>query len=169
MTLTWRSSASFLMTYGKVSLWLQAKGIRPSFLSFAVAVLLLTGSCPQLSSVYTGHQLIRFLQVLPCSKQYHHDWLVCAFTHPGEAMCRRDPTRFAYTGIACPDKKVNNGWTDSCKTDSFAYSKTGRAHRMDIAREARAAPILTTHLITGYIQQGISCSIACCGTCCCRR
>ncbi|KAL0054636.1 hypothetical protein WJX82_000288 [Trebouxia sp. C0006] len=60
MTLTWRSSASFLMTHGKV---------------------------------------------LPCSKQYYHDWLVCAFTHPGEAMCRRDPTRFAYTGIACPDKK----------------------------------------------------------------
>ncbi|DBA92524.1 TPA: hypothetical protein ACH3X1_002755 [Trebouxia sp. C0004] len=60
MNLTWRSSASFLMTYGKV---------------------------------------------LPCRKQYHHDWLVCAFTHPGEAMCRRDPTRFAYTGIACPDKK----------------------------------------------------------------
>ena len=96
------------------------KGIRPSFLSFAVAVLLVTGSCPQRHlALASRRQLNRVLQVLPCSKHYHHDWLVCPFTHPGEAMCRRDPTRFAYTGIACPDKKVNNGWIDSCNADSI--------------------------------------------------
>ncbi|KAL0021671.1 hypothetical protein WJX77_009903 [Trebouxia sp. C0004] len=75
MSLTWRSSASFLMTYGKV---------------------------------------------LPCSKQSCHDWLVCALTHPGEAMCRREPTRFAYTGIACPDKKESQD--EHCKRcKSYPY------------------------------------------------
>ena len=100
-------------------------------------------------------QLIWLLQVLPCTKRYCHDWLACAFTHPGEAMCRRDPTRFAYTGIACPDKKVSHGWPDS-QLNSTCTLKSGRTYRMESAREARAAPIRTTHLSTGYIPQGFS-------------
>ena len=168
MTLTWRSSASFLMTYGKVSVWLQAKGIRPSFLSFAVAVLLLTGSCPQLSLVCPGHRLIRSLQVLPCSKQYYHDWLVCAFTHPGEAMCRRDPTRFAYTGIACPDKKVNNGWTDSCKLDSNCILKDWQGSQDGHCKRGESCPY-SHNTFEYWLHPTRYCSVASCGTCCCCR
>ncbi|DBA98215.1 TPA: hypothetical protein ACH3X1_001141 [Trebouxia sp. C0004] len=29
----------------------------------------------------------------------------------------------AYTGIACPDKKVNNGWTNGCLADSICILK----------------------------------------------
>lgn len=46
-----------------------------------------------------------YVQVLPCSKRYVHDWTVCPFAHPGEKAKRRDPRVFTYTGVACPDMK----------------------------------------------------------------
>jgi hypothetical protein len=42
-------------------------------------------------------------KVRACPKQKSHDWTDCPFAHPGEKATRRDPRRYAYTGIACPE------------------------------------------------------------------
>eukprot|EP00803_Ostreobium_quekettii_P009918 evm.model.scf_2922.1 EVM.evm.TU.scf_2922.1 scf_2922:13132-15957(+) len=49
------------------------------------------------------------LKVLQCSKRYCHDWTTCPFAHPGEKARRRDPRKFRYTGIACPEMKQGVG------------------------------------------------------------
>jgi hypothetical protein len=46
-----------------------------------------------------------FLQVVPCSKRFVHDWTECPFAHPQEKARRRDPKIHTYTGIACPSMK----------------------------------------------------------------
>lgn len=45
------------------------------------------------------------LKVVPCNKRYCHDWTSCPFAHPGEKAKRRDPRKFRYTGIVCPEMK----------------------------------------------------------------
>ncbi|XP_068669631.1 zinc finger CCCH domain-containing protein 54-like [Aristolochia californica] len=38
-----------------------------------------------------------------CPKNRAHDWTQCPYAHRGEKARRRDPCKFNYTGIACPD------------------------------------------------------------------
>jgi hypothetical protein len=47
--------------------------------------------------------MFRLQQVAKCSKCRAHDWTECPFAHPGEKARRRDPTKFSYSGSACPD------------------------------------------------------------------
>ena len=42
-------------------------------------------------------------KVKRCSRTRAHDWTQCPFAHPGEKARRRDPRRYSYSGIACPD------------------------------------------------------------------
>lgn len=42
-------------------------------------------------------------KVKPCSRAYTHDWTECPFAHPGENARRRDPRRFSYTCVPCPE------------------------------------------------------------------
>ncbi|KAJ8751208.1 hypothetical protein K2173_016389 [Erythroxylum novogranatense] len=42
-------------------------------------------------------------KVLPCSRAYSHDWTECPFVHPGENARRRDPRKFNYSSVPCPD------------------------------------------------------------------
>jgi hypothetical protein len=42
-------------------------------------------------------------KVKPCSRAYSHDWTECPFVHPGENARRRDPRRYSYTCVPCPD------------------------------------------------------------------
>eukprot|EP00850_Spirogloea_muscicola_P004664 SM000020S06014 [mRNA] locus=s20:417069:418889:+ [translate_table: standard] len=42
-------------------------------------------------------------KVRPCSRAYSHDWTECPFVHPGENARRRDPRRFHYSCVPCPD------------------------------------------------------------------
>lgn len=44
-------------------------------------------------------------KVFPCSKRYYHDWTTCAFSHIGEKAKRRDPLKYKYIAVACPDMK----------------------------------------------------------------
>ncbi|KAF6168334.1 hypothetical protein GIB67_018174 [Kingdonia uniflora] len=42
-------------------------------------------------------------KVKPCSRAYSHDWTECPFVHPGENARRRDPRKFHYSCVPCPD------------------------------------------------------------------
>ncbi|GJN10743.1 hypothetical protein PR202_ga28862 [Eleusine coracana subsp. coracana] len=38
-----------------------------------------------------------------CPSSISHNWEFCPYAHPGERVRRRDPRRFRYLGVACPD------------------------------------------------------------------
>ncbi|GAB2289037.1 hypothetical protein Dimus_023339 [Dionaea muscipula] len=40
-----------------------------------------------------------------CSRAYSHDWTDCPFVHPGENARRRDPRKYHYSCVPCPDFK----------------------------------------------------------------
>ncbi|KAL5764852.1 hypothetical protein ACOSQ2_017446 [Xanthoceras sorbifolium] len=42
-------------------------------------------------------------KIRPCSRAYSHDWTECPFAHPGENARRRDPRKFHYSCVPCPD------------------------------------------------------------------
>ncbi|XWS74801.1 hypothetical protein CRYUN_Cryun01aG0028800 [Craigia yunnanensis] len=42
-------------------------------------------------------------KVKPCSRAYSHDWTECPFVHPGENARRRDPRKYPYSCVPCPD------------------------------------------------------------------
>lgn len=42
-------------------------------------------------------------KVKPCSRAYSHDWTECPFVHPGENARRRDPRKFHYSCVPCPE------------------------------------------------------------------
>ncbi|XP_057523211.1 zinc finger CCCH domain-containing protein 47-like [Amaranthus tricolor] len=49
-------------------------------------------------------------KIKPCSRAYTHDWTECPFAHPGENARRRDPQKYQYTCVPCPEFKKG-----SCK------------------------------------------------------
>ncbi|KAG9452165.1 hypothetical protein H6P81_005069 [Aristolochia fimbriata] len=52
-----------------------------------------------------------------CPKNRAHDWTQCPYAHRGEKARRRDPSKFHYTGIACPDFRHGSSCPrgDSCE------------------------------------------------------
>ncbi|CAN8326430.1 unnamed protein product [Cochlearia groenlandica] len=42
-------------------------------------------------------------KVRRCARGRSHDWTECPYAHPGEKARRRDPTKYHYSGTACPD------------------------------------------------------------------
>ncbi|KAJ8559471.1 hypothetical protein K7X08_003529 [Anisodus acutangulus] len=42
-------------------------------------------------------------KVKPCSRAYSHGWTECPFVHPGENARRRDPSKYHYSCVPCPD------------------------------------------------------------------
>ncbi|KAK4777124.1 hypothetical protein SAY86_005812 [Trapa natans] len=57
--------------------------------------------------------------VQPCSRAYSHDWTECPFVHPGENARRRDPKKYPYTCVPCPEFRKGG----SCpKGDSCEYA-----------------------------------------------
>ncbi|XP_078439720.1 zinc finger CCCH domain-containing protein 20-like [Wolffia australiana] len=42
-------------------------------------------------------------KVRRCVRGRSHDWTECPYAHPGEKARRRDPRKFNYSGVACPD------------------------------------------------------------------
>ncbi|XP_059660873.1 zinc finger CCCH domain-containing protein 66-like [Cornus florida] len=42
-------------------------------------------------------------KVKPCSRAYSHDWTECPFVHPGENARRRDPRKYHYSCVPCPE------------------------------------------------------------------
>ncbi|PKA59944.1 Zinc finger CCCH domain-containing protein 24 [Apostasia shenzhenica] len=56
------------------------------------------------NSIYATDEFRMFsFKVRPCSRAYSHDWTECPFVHPGENARRRDPRKYHYSCVPCPD------------------------------------------------------------------
>ncbi|KAF8403819.1 hypothetical protein HHK36_011925 [Tetracentron sinense] len=69
------------------------------------------------NSIYATDEFRMFsFKVRPCSRAYSHDWTECPFVHPGENARRRDPRKFHYSCVPCPDfRKGACRRGDSCE------------------------------------------------------
>ncbi|KAL2936644.1 Zinc finger CCCH domain-containing protein 66 [Bienertia sinuspersici] len=55
-------------------------------------------------------------KVKPCSRAYSHDWTECPFVHPGENARRRDPRKYHYSCVPCPEfRKGSCPKGDTCE------------------------------------------------------
>jgi len=55
-------------------------------------------------------------KVKPCSRAYSHDWTECPFVHPGENARRRDPRKYHYSCVPCPEfRKGSCSKEDACE------------------------------------------------------
>ncbi|KAL0303840.1 UNVERIFIED_CONTAM: Zinc finger CCCH domain-containing protein 29 [Sesamum radiatum] len=75
-------------------------------------------SLPDINTGIYGTDEFRMynFKVKPCSRAYSHDWTECPFVHPGENARRRDPRKFNYTCVPCPEfKKGNCAKGDACE------------------------------------------------------
>ncbi|KAL3653481.1 hypothetical protein CASFOL_003162 [Castilleja foliolosa] len=75
-------------------------------------------SLPDINSGLYGSDEFRMysFKVKPCSRAYSHDWTECPFVHPGENARRRDPVKYSYTCVPCPEfKKGSCGKGDACE------------------------------------------------------
>ncbi|XP_041995973.1 zinc finger CCCH domain-containing protein 2-like [Salvia splendens] len=64
----------------------------------------------------SDHFRIYEFKVRKCSRSRSHDWTDCPFAHPGEKARRRDPRRFCYSGLVCPEyRKGHCGKGDACE------------------------------------------------------
>eukprot|EP00250_Pteridium_aquilinum_P000415 c10457_g1_i1 orf=605-2941(+) len=56
------------------------------------------------NSIYTTDEFRMYsFKIRPCSRAYSHDWTECPFVHPGENARRRDPRRYHYSCVPCPE------------------------------------------------------------------
>lgn len=55
-------------------------------------------------AIYSTDEFRMFaFKVKPCSRAYSHDWTECPFVHPGENARRRDPRKYHYSCVPCPE------------------------------------------------------------------
>lgn len=56
------------------------------------------------NSIYATDEFRMYsFKIRPCSRAYSHDWTECPFVHPGENARRRDPRKFHYSCVPCPE------------------------------------------------------------------
>ncbi|KAA8518267.1 hypothetical protein F0562_015850 [Nyssa sinensis] len=56
------------------------------------------------SSIYSTDEFrMSSFKVRPCSRAYSHDWTECPFVHPRENARSRDPRKYHYSCVPCPD------------------------------------------------------------------
>eukprot|EP00252_Welwitschia_mirabilis_P006509 TRINITY_DN1739_c0_g1_i2.p1 TRINITY_DN1739_c0_g1~~TRINITY_DN1739_c0_g1_i2.p1 ORF type:complete len:774 (-),score=144.47 TRINITY_DN1739_c0_g1_i2:736-3057(-) len=69
------------------------------------------------NSIYATDEFRMFsFKVKPCSRAYSHDWTECPFVHPGENARRRDPRKYHYSCVPCPDfRKGSCRRGDACE------------------------------------------------------
>ncbi|GAA0143281.1 hypothetical protein LIER_04005 [Lithospermum erythrorhizon] len=75
-------------------------------------------SLPDINTGLYGTDEFRMFsfKVKPCSRAYSHDWTECPFVHPGENARRRDPLKYNYSCVPCPEfKKGTCAKGDSCE------------------------------------------------------
>ncbi|CAL0317629.1 unnamed protein product [Lupinus luteus] len=75
-------------------------------------------SLPDINSCVYGTDEFRMysFKVKPCSRAYSHDWTECPFVHPGENARRRDPQKYPYSCVPCPEfRKGACHKGDSCE------------------------------------------------------
>ncbi|KAI4305284.1 hypothetical protein L6164_028657 [Bauhinia variegata] len=75
-------------------------------------------SLPDIKNEIYGTDEFRMytFKVKPCSRAYSHDWTECPFVHPGENARRRDPRKYHYSCVPCPEfRKGSCSKGDACE------------------------------------------------------
>ncbi|XP_030488827.2 zinc finger CCCH domain-containing protein 29 [Cannabis sativa] len=75
-------------------------------------------SLPDINNGMYGSDDFRMysFKIKPCSRAYSHDWTECPFVHPGENARRRDPRKYPYSCVPCPEfRKGSCQKGDSCE------------------------------------------------------
>ncbi|KAI3817818.1 hypothetical protein L1987_11616 [Smallanthus sonchifolius] len=75
-------------------------------------------SLPDINNELYGSDEFRMytFKVKPCSRAYTHDWTECPFVHPGENARRRDPKKYNYSCVPCPEfRKGSCVHGDACE------------------------------------------------------
>ncbi|KAJ0101121.1 hypothetical protein Patl1_06625 [Pistacia atlantica] len=75
-------------------------------------------SLPDINNGIYGTDEFRMFtfKVKPCSRAYSHDWTECPFVHPGENARRRDPKKYPYSCVPCPEfRKGSCPKADGCE------------------------------------------------------
>ncbi|GKU92130.1 hypothetical protein SLEP1_g5898 [Rubroshorea leprosula] len=75
-------------------------------------------SLPDINNGIYGTDEFRMytFKVKPCSRAYSHDWTECPFVHPGENARRRDPRKYPYSCVPCPEfRKGSCPKGDACE------------------------------------------------------
>ena len=69
------------------------------------------------NGIYSTDEFRMFtLKVKPCSRAYSHNWTERPFVHPGENARRRDPRKYHYTCVPCPEfRKGSCSKDDACE------------------------------------------------------
>ncbi|OWM87416.1 zinc finger CCCH domain-containing protein 47 [Punica granatum] len=69
------------------------------------------------NGIYSSDEFRMYtFKVKPCSRAYSHDWTECPFVHPGENARRRDPRKYPYSCVPCPDfRKGSCPKGDACE------------------------------------------------------
>ncbi|KAG2326317.1 hypothetical protein Bca4012_035294 [Brassica carinata] len=109
-----RKSVELLLTGSSVSLMEEQEEEVKSVVSKYPA----DASLPDINEGVYGTDEFRMFsfKVKPCSRAYSHDWTECPFVHPGENARRRDPRKYPYTCVPCPEfRKGSCPKGDSCE------------------------------------------------------
>ncbi|XP_031263082.1 zinc finger CCCH domain-containing protein 29-like [Pistacia vera] len=75
-------------------------------------------SLPDINNGIYGTDEFRMFtfKVKPCSRAYSHDWTECPFVQPGENARRRDPKKYPYSCVPCPEfRKGSCPKADGCE------------------------------------------------------
>lgn len=75
-------------------------------------------SMPDINNGIYGSDDFRMysFKIKPCSRAYTHDWTECPFVHPGENARRRDPRKYPYSCVPCPEfRKGSCQKGDACE------------------------------------------------------
>ncbi|KAK9292188.1 hypothetical protein L1049_020148 [Liquidambar formosana] len=63
-----------------------------------------TTPTPEEEAIYNSDEFRMFsFKIKRCTQMRSHDWTECPFAHRGEKARRRDPRKFNYAAVACPD------------------------------------------------------------------
>ncbi|KAE8691798.1 putative Double Clp-N motif-containing P-loop nucleoside triphosphate hydrolases superfamily protein [Hibiscus syriacus] len=82
---------------------------------------------PDIKSEIYGTDEFRMynFKVTPCSRAYSHDWTECPFAHPGEYARRRDPRKYLYSCVPCPEiRKGSCKQGDNCEMKVAAIGRS---------------------------------------------
>ncbi|RYR27783.1 hypothetical protein Ahy_B01g051839 [Arachis hypogaea] len=105
--------SSSLNERGKVAAGTAEFPVSPRYKEFPV-----DHSLPDIKNgIYSTDEFRMYtFKVKPCSRAYSHDWTECPFAHPGENAKRRDPRKYQYSCVPCPEfRKGSCSKGDSCE------------------------------------------------------
>ncbi|CAA7028918.1 unnamed protein product [Microthlaspi erraticum] len=113
-----KKSIELLLTGNQISVSLVQETEEEEEVRSVVTKYPADASLPDINEGVYGTDEFRMFsfKVKPCSRAYSHDWTECPFVHPGENARRRDPRKYPYTCVPCPEfRKGSCPKGDACE------------------------------------------------------